>query len=495
MTTQRSRISRRHVLALGALAAASIVSACGGEGGATTAPASGVTQATGSAAPKPTTAATAAPASTSAPVVGSVAVATTAPAATAGTTGTTSAAASGPKPMIKGKIQVMRGTGSDDVWNARVADFKAKTGVTVDMVVTTGNVDDGTIPTALKSGSGPDTVNVNSGPSRVGFLAQAGLIRPLDDAYKTYGWEAKLVPSVVDRLKNQGKIYQGKIWEFPATVDVIYWDYHKDVYQKAGIKPPTTLDEMNANFEKLKGMGLFAINLPVRTNTPVGWLFGNLAQAAAGRDGVADVLFGDGRWDQPAFMQAAQTMADWNKKGYIAPAVTALTDQESIPVFANKQSATYCVGTWAITTLADANADLGNIDTFFTPKITPAGSLMPTGGFGNSWVVAADSKNPDAAYAWIDYLFSDELIKQGFDNPKSGSIPTVKIPAGVMPKTELLKKAVDTLGTAGTGYNPSVHLPPTVASVYFENLQGLAQGLVQPDKAMAAIQAAKDKAK
>lgn len=472
MDALRRNITRRHLLALGALAAASIVSACGGSASptATTAPLASAAMATS------------APAS----------MATTAPAAT---TGTTSMAAAMAKPMVKGKIQVMRGTGSDDVWNARVTDFKAKTGVTVEMVVTTGNVDDGTIPTALKSGSGPDTVNVNSGPSRVGFLAQAGLIKPLDDAYKTYGWEQKMVPAVVDRLRNQGKIYQGKIWEFPATVDVIYWDYHKDVYAKAGIKPPTTLDEMNANFEKLKGMGLYPINLAARTNTPVGWLFGNLAQAAAGRDGVADVLFAEGRWDQPAFMQAAQLMADWSKKQYIAPSVTALTDLESIPVFANKQSTTYCVGTWAITTLSDAMADLGNIDTFFMPKITPVGSLMPTGGFGNSWVVAADSKNPDAAYAWIDYLFSDDLIKQGFDNPKSGSIPTVKIPAGVVPKTELLKKAVDTLGTAGTGYNPSVHLPPTVATVYFENLQGLAQGLVQPDKALAAIQAAKEKAK
>jgi len=508
MDRRNGPITRRRILGLGAMATASILAACGGAGSATdTAPAKAATSGstgaptTGAPATSASTvaattgaAATSAPAGTSAPAAPAVPLPSSQVSNATATTGTTSMAATGPKPMVKGNLTVMRGTGGDDLWNARVADFKAKMGVTVNMVVTTGNVDDGTIPTALKSGSGPDTVNVNSGPSRVGFLAQANLIRPLDDAYKTYGWESKLVPAVIDRLKNQGKIYAGKIWEFPATIDVIYWNYHKDVYAKAGIKPPTTFDEMNANFEKLKGIGVYPLHLPARTNTPPGWLFGNLVQSAAGRDGVADVLFADGKWDQPSFLQAATTLSDWGKKEYISKEVAALTDTESYPIFAAKKSATYCVGTWAIANYTDAMADFANIDSFEVPKMTPQGTSIPTGGFGNSWVVAADSKNPDAAYAWIDYLFSDEVITKGFDDPRASSIPTVKLPASAKPKTALLAKAIDVLGKDGTGYNPSVHLPPTVASVYFESLQGIVAGLIAPDKAMANIQAAKVKA-
>jgi len=506
MRAPTPQMTRRQLLALGTMAAAGILAACGGTDGAgsatnTAAPAAPATSAAPAQATSGSTAAPVTPAgsaaSTTAPSAMTSVPAVPIPSAQAGnasaTTGTTSMAAAAPKPMVKGKIQVMRGTGNDDYWNGVVADFKTKTGVVVDMVVTTGNVDDGTIPTALKSGSGPDTVNVNSGPSRVGFLAQAGLIRPLDDVYKTYGWESKLVPAVLERLRNQGKIYQNKVWEFPATIDVIYWDYHKDVYAKAGIKPPTTFDEMNANFDKLKAMGVYPLHLPARTNTPPGWLFGNLVQAAAGRDGVADVLFADGKWDQPSFLQAATTLSDWSKKEYISKEVATLTDVEAYPIFAGKKSGTYCVGTWAISSLVDNMADLDNIDTFEMPKITPQGTSIPTGGFGNSWVVATDSKNPDAAYAWIDYLFSDEVVKKGFDNPRASSIPTVKIPADAKPKTALLAKAIATLGKDGTGYNPSVHLPPTVAVVYFESLQGIVAGLIAPEKAMANIQAAKVK--
>jgi len=77
----------------------------------------------------------------------------------------------------------MRGSGNDAFWDKIYAGFKAKTGVTVESVINTGTVEDGTVPTALKSGSGPDVVNINSGPARIGFLAQAGLIKQLDDSY------------------------------------------------------------------------------------------------------------------------------------------------------------------------------------------------------------------------------------------------------------------------------------------------------------------------
>lgn len=472
MKASTKQMTRRQALGFGAFAAVSLLAACGGE-----------------AAPTGTTA-------PSAPVSGASvpptrATATTGQGAVAASTASASPVA---RPALQGKIQVMRGTGQDQYWNDRAADFKARTGVTAEMIITTGNVDDGTIPTALKSGSGPDVVNVNSGPSRVGFLAQAGLIRPLVDAYATYNWEARLVPAALERLKNQGQIYQGKIWEFPATIDVIYWNYNKDIFAKVGINPPTTFDDMNANFERLKAAGIYPILLGARSNTPPGWLFGNILQATAGRDAVADALFGSGKWDQPAFVQAAQVLGDWNKKQYIAPATTALTDQESVPVFVNKQAATYCVGTWAIPTYTDQNADLANIDSFVTPKITPTGSALPTGGFGNSWVIAAESKNPAAAAAWIDYLFSDDVVKLNFDNPRNGNIPTVNVPTGVVPKTPLLSKAVDTLARVGSGYNPSVHLPAAVTSVYFESLQGIVTGLLAPEKAMANIEAARVKA-
>jgi len=309
-----------------------------------------------------------------------------------------------------------------------------------------------------------------------------------------FNWTDRLVPFAIDRLKNQGKIFQGKFWEIPNSVDVIYWDYNKDVYQKVGIKPPETFDEMVANFDKLKAGGVTAVNLGVRSSFAGGWLFGNLIQAAAGTNAVKDVLFADGKWDQPEFVHAAQILQDWVKKGYISPASTTLMDSEVVPIFENKQAGTYCVGTWLIPVLTGDKVDVTNIDSFVMPTISPTGSKLPTGGFGNSFIVAANTKNSDAALAWMDYLVSEDYVQGLMDNPANGTIPAAKVPASAKPKTALLQKAVDILAKDGTGYNPSVHVVAAITTAYYEALQGILGGLTAPDKAMANVQAAKVKA-
>lgn len=474
---------RTFIAGLAAMAGSAILAACGG-GPSSTATAAPVTG-NATAVPKPTTAA-----------ASTTANATVAPAATTAstTTGTASAPAKPVTIATQGNLKFMRGSGNDPFWEKIATGFKAKTGVTVESVINTGTVEDGTVPTALKSGSGPDVVNINSGPARIGFLAQAGLIKQLDDAYAKFNWNDRLTPFAVDRLKNQGSIFQGKLWEVPNSVDVIYWDYNKDVYQKVGIKPPDTFDEMVANFDKLKAAGVTAINLGVRSGFAGGWLFGNLLQAAAGKDAVQQVLFGEGKWDQPEFIHAAQILGDWVKKGYVPQSSTTLTDQQVIPIFENKQAGTYCVGTWLIATYATDKADITNVDAFVMPTITAAGSKLPTGGFGNSFVIAANTKNLEASQAWLDYLISEDYVQALMDNPANGTIPAAKVPASAKPKTALLQKAVNILAKDGTGYNPSVHVVAAVTTAYYDALQGILGGLTAPEKAMADVQAAKVKA-
>src|SRR5581483_2671073 len=302
----RKTTSRRRFLAVvGSTGVGAVLAACVGPGAVPTPtaalPPAVPTKPAAAATPAPAAAATAAP--TTAPAV----AATPAAGATTAAQGTPAAAKPAGAGAPGGTLKLMRGGGNDAFWSKVFDGFKAKTGITVETITNTGTVEDGTVPTALKSGAGPDVVLINSGPARIGFLAQAGLTKPLDDVYKQLNWTDRLVPFAVNRLKNQGKIFQGKIWEVPWSLDVIYWNYNKDLYGKVGIKAPDTYDEMIANFEKLKAAKIYPVTLGVRSSFAGGWLFGNLMQAMIGRDGVADVLFGEGKWDQPGLVQAAAT--------------------------------------------------------------------------------------------------------------------------------------------------------------------------------------------
>jgi raffinose/stachyose/melibiose transport system substrate-binding protein len=492
----RKTTSRRRFLAVvGSTGMAAVLAACVGPGAVPT-PTAALPPAV------PTKPAAAAPAATPAPAAAATAAPTTAPAAAATPASGATTAVQGTPAAAKpagagtpgGTLKLMRGGGNDAFWSKVFDGFKAKTGITVETITNTGTVEDGTVPTALKSGAGPDVVLINSGPARIGFLAQAGLTKPLDDVYKQLNWTDRLVPFAVNRLKNQGKIFQGKIWEVPWSLDVIYWNYNKDLYGKVGIKAPDTYDEMIANFEKLKAAKIYPVTLGVRSSFAGGWLFGNLMQAMIGRDGVADVLFGEGKWDQPRLVQAAATLQDWVKKEYIPQAATTLTDQQAYPLFLNKQAANYCVGTWFVPTMAEAKADMENVDTFSQPPITKENSSrMPTGGFGSSYVVAANARDPDTAYKYLDYYMTDEVTLLIVNYPNQGTNPPVKIPPGAKPN-RFLAKSLDILAHDGTGYNPSVHVVATITNTYYQSLQGLLGGQTTPQQAMADIQAAKVKA-
>ena len=44
---------------------------------------------------------------------------------------------------------------------------------------------------------------------------------------------------------------------------------------------------------------------------------------------------------------------------------------------------------------------------------------MPTGGVGWSWLIPANSKQPELAMKWIDFILSDEVMKRRAEDPAS----------------------------------------------------------------------------
>jgi|GEM_PF-4730011 len=58
-------------------------------------------------------------------------------------------------------------------------------GTTLKFITGTISIEDGSLTTMLNSGEKlPDVININAGYSRVGALAEAGLIQTLDDLYE-----------------------------------------------------------------------------------------------------------------------------------------------------------------------------------------------------------------------------------------------------------------------------------------------------------------------
>jgi ABC-type glycerol-3-phosphate transport system substrate-binding protein len=165
---------------------------------------------------------------------------------------------------LSGELVILQWQGGSDaeLWQKLEADFTAKNpGVTVRELVVTGQGDmRGPMRTALLGGEKVDVI-INTWPAFRAELADAGLLRPIDDLWASAGLDAVLDQSWKDLGSTAGVTY---------GVNYTYGDrsaiwYKKAHLEKAGVEPPKTWEEFVASLDKLKAAGFAApIAMPAK---------------------------------------------------------------------------------------------------------------------------------------------------------------------------------------------------------------------------------------
>jgi multiple sugar transport system substrate-binding protein len=87
----------------------------------------------------------------------------------------------------------------------------------------------------------------------VGPNAAAGKLQPLDDLFAKYADEYKL--NDLDKSMREGMSYEGKLYGLPMQAQMFVMAYRKDIFDKNGLTPPKTFDEMRAAAKKIKDAG------------------------------------------------------------------------------------------------------------------------------------------------------------------------------------------------------------------------------------------------
>jgi multiple sugar transport system substrate-binding protein len=239
-------------------------------------------------------------------------------------------------------------------------------------------------------------------PGWFGEYAAAGALLPIDgflsDSSKNPpGFSAaSYLPSVLSQGAHGGKQYC-----LPDFVSTVVVAYRKDLFEAAGLKPPKTLDDVLAAAKALNGKnGMAGVTLPGKATGATADVLGSLVTA-----------YGSWWYDKggkPALDKAAATKAiqfyvdaaKYAPQGILnfhfdEVATAAAQGQAAIAISTTpslswvedpKRSKT--VGKWAYVPLA---ADASK----------PSGELI----YWN-WCINANSKNPQAAYSFIQYWTS-----------------------------------------------------------------------------------------
>jgi glucose/mannose transport system substrate-binding protein len=298
------------------------------------------------------------------------------------------------------------------------------------------------LQTRLAGGQPPDSWQVHAGREALSYV-NAGQMEPLTGFFTDQGFDKNMPKFLLDQLKINGEIYTVPVNVHRSNV---MW-YNIKLFGDAGVKPPTTLDELWAACETLKGKGVAPIAMGGKDKFEAAHTFESILLATYGADDYLKLWDGStALWDDP---RAATAIANFKKyMSYANSDRTAQGWSDAMDQVLNGKAAFTIMGDWAhgfaISKGKKVNTDYGyasapgNGDVFMW--------------LSDSFGLAKGAPNPDQAKAWLAVCGS----KDGQDafNPKKGSIPA-RTDADTSKYDDYLKATIGFFGSYKLAPSPS----------------------------------------
>src|SRR3990170_3378843 len=158
------------------------------------------------------------------------------------------------------------------------------------------------LATRLTGGDPPDSFQVHAG-LEVQKYDPARFLEPLDELFKSEGWEKVLPKGVLTLLR-----YQGHYWSVPVNIHRanVMW-YSKKVFADNKLTPPKTLDEWFRTADALKAKGIVPFVLGDKEGWEAGHAFEAVLIGTLGANGYRGLWTGTTQWTDARVTQALNT--------------------------------------------------------------------------------------------------------------------------------------------------------------------------------------------
>ncbi|MFJ3671252.1 ABC transporter substrate-binding protein [Streptomyces sp. NPDC090106] len=347
-----------------------------------------------------------------------------------------------------------------------------------DLVATVVNAASGTNP--------PDLFQGNIGYAVDGALVKAKLVRPLDDVAAAYNWisgtgASTLAPA---RWNGSGTAFgNGNLYGMSPISEVQGIYYDKAQLKELGLEPPRSLADLEKDLPLVEKAGKQPIMLGNSDQYAATHIFSDLAATEQSPVSIRDWIGGEQgtTFVTDGNAKAAETMADWARKGYFGSGYDGLSNEDAISRFAKGSGVFFVGGSWN-----GAGLD---------PEKFGFGALT-TGGAGataSPWHISASSKATPAAVAFLAALHTPETGQAILD---TGRLPVVT--DGVKGSNSLQSQTLDALKrtiAAGTQVGYYDWTATDMLNVMGGGLQEVMAGRTGSAEFLKAVQASWQKAR
>ncbi len=271
-----------------------------------------------------------------------------------------------------------------------------------------------TLINAVSSGDAPDVARFKDW--WVGQFVQNNLLQPIDSYVKDWKYQSDMIPAMWDtgRTSKNSPIYM-----MPHTYIDFYLYYNKDLFQKAGLKPPTTFGEFVKDAQALTDPSKKQYGFAMRGGAggQDQWYAFMLAGGAQMVDDNGNVVINNDK-----AVQVNQWYIDLFNKYHVAPP-SAVTDSyaQLLAGFQNGSTAMLAHHIGSYNSLLQQMGDkLGVIP---MPQADP--SHPATMGTMSGNVIFSSSKVKQAAWTFESWLSSPEALDI-LDRSTNAQLPVLK---------------------------------------------------------------------
>jgi len=360
---------------------------------------------------------------------------------------------------------------------AQVAEFNASR---PDIVVKREALDNDQLRTIIQtrlSSGAVDVFGYDTGPGFGGVLARAGLLYDLGPAYEEKGWKT------FDWAKSRCT-YNGVVSCVPGQVEELGIFYNKEMFDAKGFSEPTTLEEFTQIMDAFKADGIVPLAFGNQPQWPAGHQFSMTLSNIVGREGMDARLYGEAPWNDADTVKAIDVFfRQFQEAGYFPQDPNAVTYEDANALFYSERAAMVPTGTWLVGEITNmTDFEVG----FFPFPSIDGSTIAPPAGLGGGIFVNKNSRNPEAAVEWIDWLLQDENVKK-WDLETFSSIPAQPIDTSGVNVSPLFGQVLADLAessgeTSEFGYNIDVLTPQRFNDQMFTGFQEVLGGRLTPQE-------------
>ncbi|MEM0948071.1 MAG: extracellular solute-binding protein [Pseudomonadota bacterium] len=382
--------------------------------------------------------------------------------------------------------------GQTNVYDELAAAYNAQNSdVTITIVKNSSDLFNPALIPALSAGEGPDLFSFGTGPGQPAALIAGGLVADLTDAYFDNGWGNTIPDGIVVQTSSDGRL-----WAFGNEVETTGMFYNKAIFSENGIDVPTTWGDLEAAVATLQAAGYDTpIGLGAADKWPISHWQSMMFGRFAGPEGIENVLFGDGAWTDPPFVEASARLQEMGKAGWFGPTPVAIGYGELMDRFWAGEVPMTFTGPWVIGGGTEAVGDrIGDFGVFAVPPFADDQKIYPTNSIGSGWYIREGSEKKDAAIDFMTYMFASKEGRVQLLN--AGTVPVGALDEALN-DAQMPALAVDIWKTsddhAANGTVPAfldTITPGSLTTVSYDGLQALLLDVMTPEEFTAEMQSA-----